>query len=335
VLQGSDGLLRKELVLQGEARQGDAALHVPTDFVVVLDRSGSMQGEPLELAKRSVEALFEGLDPDDRFALVSYANDARIDIPLTPRTPGGRSQWKWAIQQVRPGGGTNMSNGLDRAHDIIAAVTRDRRVARMILLSDGHANQGDSSLEGLRARARRALGGESIVSAIGLGSSFDENVMSPIADAGTGNFYYLRDAAHLASIFVDEFASARETVASVLRIAFAPESGVVLTDVAGYPLEREGDTTVFYPGTLFSGQERRLWLTLRAPTNATGTIPLGNLNLATPTTLVVRTRWTSARCPTSPASRVKATTTPLSTRTSSSAARAKCLATSSVGSQRR
>jgi Ca-activated chloride channel family protein len=279
VMQGTDGLLRMELVLRGEASASDAAARVPTDFVVVLDRSGSMQGRPLELAKAAVQTLLEGLAPEDRFALVSYANVSRTDIPLTASTPGTRAQWRWAVEQLKATGGTNMSSGLDLGHDIVAAATRNGRVARMILLSDGHANQGDPSLSGLRQRARRAVQSEYVVSSIGLGSGFDESVMSSIADAGTGNFYYLPDAARLASIFVDEFASARETVANALRIAFAAEQGVSLSDVAGYPLEREGNTTVFYPGTLFAGQERRLWLTLQAPTHTAGEIALGRLSL--------------------------------------------------------
>ncbi len=194
-------------------------------------------------------------------------------------TPGAQARWKWAVEQLRATGGTNMSSGLDMAHSIVAAATRDGRVARMILLSDGHANQGDPSLGGLRQRARRAIEHEYVVSAVGLGNGFDESTMSSIADAGTGNFYYLPDATRLATIFADEFASARETVASALRVAFAPGAGVRLREVAGYPLGYEGDAVVFHPGSLFSGQERRLWLTLEAPTNTTGEITLGQITL--------------------------------------------------------
>ena len=104
VLEGGDGLVRVELVLRGEASQNDVATRVPTDFVVVLDRSGSMQGRPLELAKAAVHTLVQGLSPDDRFALVSYANRSRTDIPLVASTPGARARWKWAVEQLRATG---------------------------------------------------------------------------------------------------------------------------------------------------------------------------------------------------------------------------------------
>ena len=282
VLAGSDGLLRMELSLRGAKRamQNLNLAQVPTDFVVVFDRSGSMAGEPIRLAKAAVETLITRMAGEDRLALVSYSTHARLDIPLEAGSLGARDRWQGAIARIAATGGTHMSSGLDLAHELVTAATREGRVARVILLSDGHANKGDHSLEGLRRRARRAISDEYIVSAIGLGNGFDEDVMSAIADAGTGNFYYLPDATQLASIFEDELASARETVASALRVLFEPSNGVVLRDVGGYPLEHTGDAVAFYPGALFSGQERHLWLTLRADTGRAGRIELGRLSLA-------------------------------------------------------
>ena len=62
------------------------------------------------------------------------------------------------------------------------------------------------------------MSGEYVLSAVGVGQDFDETLMSALADAGTGNFYYLPDARELAGIFAGEFASARETVARGLRV---------------------------------------------------------------------------------------------------------------------
>ena len=76
-------------------------------------------------------------------------------------------------------------------------------------------------------------------------------------------------------VFNDEFAAARETVASGLAVSIRPGSGIEVVDAAGYPLERKGSEVSFRPGDLFAGQERRIWLTLRAPTSAEGEFPLG------------------------------------------------------------
>jgi Ca-activated chloride channel family protein len=282
VLAGSDGLVRVELVLRGREGQDAAAPRVPTDLVVVLDRSGSMQGHPLDTALGAVRELIAGLADGDRFALVSYASDTQLDVPLETADAASRARWSGGLGRVHANGGTNLAAGLDRAHGVLAAAARTGRAPRLIVLSDGLANQGDYSLEGLRARAARAIGGEYVLSAVGIGDGFDETLMSALADAGTGNFYYLPDLNRLAGVFSDEFAAARETVARALSVRFSPAAGVRLAAAGGYPLlpDGEGDGSLrFHPGDLFAGQERRIWLTLHAPTDSAGAIALGGLRV--------------------------------------------------------
>ncbi len=284
VLEGSDGLVRVELVLRGQ--QVDAiAPHVPTDLVVVLDRSGSMQGQPIATAVGAVRELISGLADGDRFALVSYASAAQLDIALEVADPGARSRWNGRLGHLQATGGTNLSSGLDLADSVLTRASRGGRAPRVIVLSDGLANQGDFSLPGLRARAARALAGEYVLSSVGIGAGFDETVMSALADAGTGNFYYLPDLRRLAGVFGDEFAAARDTVARALSVRIDPAAGVRVASAAGYPLHAEGDGGVrFHPGDLFGGQERRIWLVLHAPTAEITDVALGAVHVeyATP-----------------------------------------------------
>jgi hypothetical protein len=60
-------------------------------------------------------------------------------------------------------------------------------------------------------------------------------------------------------------------------VEIEPGPGVVVVDAAGYPVERQGSRAVFRPGSLFAGQERRLWLTLRVPADELGARPLGTV----------------------------------------------------------
>lgn len=275
VLAGSDGLVKMELVLRGDERRGQDLPRVPTDLVVVLDRSGSMQGQPLAKAKAAVRGLMTQLSHDDRFALVSYASDVRLEWPLASATGAQRQGWRTMLAHVQANGGTNMAVGIDLANQLLSGEGRSGRAARVVLLSDGHANQGDHSLPGLRRRAARAVAGEWVFSTAGVGEGFDESLMASLADAGAGNFYYVQHAEDLAGVFADEFASARETVASALSVSIRPGAGVQVVDAAGYPLERDGARVSFRPGDLFAGQERRIWVTLRAPTAGAGEFDLG------------------------------------------------------------
>jgi Ca-activated chloride channel family protein len=224
-----------------------------------------MQGQPFAYARSAVRELIGRLGEQDRFALVSYASDATTTIHLGRATPEARRTWLSIVDRLQVGGGTNMSAGLDLAISVVANGRAAGRSARVILLSDGHANEGDASLEGLRGLASGAVAGEFVMSTVGVGEGFDESLMTALSDAGTGNFYYLRSAEGLGDIFALEFASARETVASALRVDLDLEPGVELLSAAGYPLERSGSRASFRPGALFAGQERRIWIGLRVP----------------------------------------------------------------------
>ena len=153
VLQGSDGTVRMELILSADEVETFAPRRVPTDFVVVLDRSGSMGGKPLADAIASVRQLIGRLGAEDRFALVSYASDARLEISMLDASESNRSRWIAQIGGIRAAGGTNMAAGVDVATQTIDRTRQSGRTSRVIVLSDGHANEGDASLEGLRARA--------------------------------------------------------------------------------------------------------------------------------------------------------------------------------------
>jgi Ca-activated chloride channel family protein len=172
-----------------------------------------------------------------------------------------------------------MASGLDAALAMIDRSRRSGRAPRVVLISDGLANQGDASREGLVARATRAARGEYALSTVGVGADFDEGLMAALADAGTGNFHFLASASGLERILSAEFATARETVASALRIAIQPAPGIEVVDAAGYPLARDAQTVTFQPGSLFAGQERRIWVTLRVPADATGIVSLGTFAL--------------------------------------------------------
>lgn len=276
VLAGSDGLVRMELVLTAQHRGSETAPQLPTDLIVVLDRSGSMNGQKIRDARTAIHHLISRLGPDDRFALVPFSSDADVAIPLAPATPAARSAWSRVVEGIHAGGGTYMSTGLALGFGTLEAARTAGRSPRVIVISDGLAAEPHDVL---RSQAARAAAAEYTLSAVGVGADFDENLMAALADAGTGNYYYLEDARELASVFGAEFETARETVASSVTITIEPGDGVAVVDAAGYPLEHRGGAATFRPGTLFSGQERHVWVTLRVPTNTEARHALGSVRV--------------------------------------------------------
>jgi Ca-activated chloride channel family protein len=279
VLVGSDGLVHVALTLRADSAAQPGAAQKPTDALVVLDLSGSMSGQKLTYAKQALHQLIDRLTPRDRFGLVTYESDAQLALPLSMADGVGRTRFHDIVEGLQTAGGTNMSAGLDLALEELGKRQRGGRDARVLLLSDGHANMGDSSAAGLSERARQITRSDDVLSAMGIGDDFNEDLMTGLADSGTGNFYYLSRVEMLGSYFDAELKAAAQTLASAVELRFAPADGVELLELSGYPIERAGGTLSVRPGNLRTGQERVLWATLRAPTAALRDVALGSFSL--------------------------------------------------------
>ncbi len=276
VLTGQDGRVRMELILEAEERATREAT-VPTDLLVVLDTSGSMQGDKIEHGLAAIDALIEQLGESDRFALVTYSYDAQLALPIAPMSWVAKQRSKKVLNSIVADGGTNMSRGLELAYETLQSSRDHARASRVILISDGLANHGDSSEQGLTMRASRFTEQEQVLSAVGVGLDFNEYVLSRLADAGTGNYYYLESSRGLAQIFAKEFSATRDTVARGIAVTLEHGKDVRVVDVAGYPLEHNDGRVTFRPGSLFSGQQRRVWVTYEVPTTDARDYDLGNV----------------------------------------------------------
>jgi Ca-activated chloride channel family protein len=280
VLSGSDGVARVELTMEagagadGEAKQA----HQPTDLLVVLDVSGSMSGQKIEYARQALHQLIERVGPSDRFGLVTYESSAGVRIPLAAASGGAAARWHRQVDTLEASGGTNISEGLELGLTQLERRESGRN-ARVLLLSDGQATAGDTSTEGLRSRAQRFMRKEHVLSTMGIGDDFNEDVMTGIAETGTGNFYYLSRVALLGRFFDAELKAAGETVASALELQFEGASDIQVLDVSGYELERSGKHTVVRPGNLYAGQKRTLWVTLQLPTDKLRDLDVGHFVL--------------------------------------------------------
>lgn len=253
-LAGGDDV---DVVYEVEAVRSPDGQRAPVDFALVLDRSGSMTGEPLQKAKAAAKALVRKLTARDRLALVHFGSDARLAFAATLMTASAQEQAMRAIDQIDADGGTNLSEALlvaERALD--EAGRREGVVRRVALLSDGQANEGQlgPQLLGLAQR----LGREGLrLSALGLGLDFDEDTMLALADQGGGQYRYLRDGDEVASALALELQQASQTAATAILLRLEPSAGEI-TEVVGYPVERQGGVVTLALSDLSAGELRRV-----------------------------------------------------------------------------
>ncbi len=280
VLQGSDGTIGLNLTLQAEEIAATTSAEARNvDMVIVLDRSGSMKGRKINDARQAILRLLSDLTSQDRFALVTYSDGVQISSGLLNVTRDNRPRMEAAVSGVRVGGGTNLGAGLQAGIDLLGSSNRSTNTAKVILISDGLANKGITDVQALSEIAAVAVEREFAVSTVGVGAEFNEYLMTAIADQGTGSYYYLENPAAFAEVFQKEFIDARSSLISNLKIQMPLNDDISLVDATGYPISRQNGLAVFYPGSMHAGQTRKLYLTLRVPTNRNRQFELNNLKI--------------------------------------------------------
>jgi len=276
VLSGSDGKVSVALTLTAaevKTLTHPAVQHV--DMVIVLDRSGSMQGQKITDARQAVLQLIDRLAVDDRLALVTYANGVDTLFPLAPMHDHYRRKAKAVVARIYSGGGTNLGGGLQRGIQTLMQTPADGRQRKVILISDGLANHGVTDPGALGNMAADAVEHNFSVSAVGVGYDFNEVVMTTIADHGAGRYYFLENPQAFAQVFEKEFQLTRNVAASALELRIPLKDGVRLIHAGGYPIENKDGYAVIHPGDLLSGQQRKLFLTYKVPTDRERDFNLG------------------------------------------------------------
>lgn len=176
----------------------------PLNLAIAVDTSNSMRGQSLDAVKQGLLLMLEGLDDKDEVSLVTYADAAEHVFRSTPENDPDRRQLKQAIERLEAGGDTNFYDGLRTAGDTVLTYRDEAYQDRLIILSDGLPTKGivgRSRIVNLGLSYARELVG---VTTIGLGRNFDHELMRQLAEAGSGNFYFVEDRDALEEIFREE-----------------------------------------------------------------------------------------------------------------------------------
>ncbi len=162
---------------------------------LVIDRSGSMTGLPLEMAKAAAKATVGILSPDDLVEVIAFDSSPVRYVKMQPAR--NRSRIGSEIARIQPGGGTEIFPALDAAYQDMT-VTQARK-KHVILLTDGRA-----PTNGIRDVASAMIAESITITTVGLGGDVDEQLLKMIADVGGGRFHAVQDPNNLPRIFTKE-----------------------------------------------------------------------------------------------------------------------------------
>ncbi|NOQ36722.1 MAG: VWA domain-containing protein [Methylococcaceae bacterium] len=251
-----------------------------TDMMIVLDRSGSMGGaKKMTFAKAAIRDILARLNNQDRFALVSFANDGITHSPFVSVNAGDRENLNSIVDNINASGGTNMGDGLQAALRLSSANSSER-VKKVLLLSDGKANQGISSTQGLSEMVTQITQTGAVLSAIGMGLDFNEVLLTTLADYGMGHYSYLEDLAGLGKVLEKDLSDTRTIFANGSTLDINLGKGVSVIDAGGYPVTTINPTTIrITTGQILDNTDKHFVITFNIPAKDVGSVSLGDMRL--------------------------------------------------------
>ncbi|NOQ13653.1 MAG: VWA domain-containing protein [Methyloprofundus sp.] len=281
LVQGEMSTVYLDVSIKPPALEVSQSVHRASDIIVVLDRSGSMSGaNKMPYAKAAIKDLLSRLNAHDRFALVSFANNAIVHSSLEAVDTTRREQLLATVNNIQAGGGTNVGEGLNQALNLLTG-KQQNRASKVLLLSDGQANQGITDLPGLSRIVSQITRQESVLSSIGMGLDFNETLMSSLADHGMGNYAYLENLSGLGDIFTQSLNATRHIYAASSDLTLKLTNGIELIDAGGYPISKGSNNSyTIKTGQLLSNNTKKFVMTFHVTAQDTGNISLGNLHLA-------------------------------------------------------
>lgn len=251
-----------------------------SDIIVVLDRSGSMSGaNKMPYAKAAIRDLLSRLSEHDRFALVSFSNNAIVHSSLVPVDSVRREQLLAMLESIQVGGGTNIGEGLSHTVQLLTE-SQQNRASKVLLLSDGQANQGITDLTGLSQIVASITQQESVLSSIGMGLDFNESLMSSLADYGMGTYAYLENLSGLGEIFAHDLNATRNIYVANSHFDLNLTQGIELIDAGGYPFSKgKNNSYSIKTGQLLGNNAKKFVMTFHVTAQEAGDISLGKMHL--------------------------------------------------------
>lgn len=246
------------------SKEVPARERIPLNLALVIDRSGSMaSARKLDYARNSAKFILENLAKDDIISIVTYGSKVQLVVPA--QKAAAKRKMIQLIDQITAGGATNLSGGLLEGYSQVTKNLKTGQVNRVLLLSDGLANEGITRADKLSEICyEKSLQGMSI-STFGVGADYDEDLLLGLAELGVGNYYYIYSPEEIPTIFAREMSGLLAVAAQNVKIRVRTPADVKVVDIPGYLWEAQNHQTEIALGDIFSNDHFSLTLELQLP----------------------------------------------------------------------
>lgn len=233
---------------------------------LVLDRSGSMEGEKMSRAREATNYCIDQLLPTDRLSVVIFDNVIEVLIPS--QLADNKAQLKARLSEVYARNSTALHEAWVRGGLQVSEHLTEGAINRVVLITDGLANEGLTNTDHIVSQTKGLFERNVSTSTIGIGDDFNEDLLIPMAQAGGGNSWHVKAADDMQRLFAVELEGLIAQVAHTVTLGLVPADGVRLSDVLN---DFEMNETGRYKlPNLQAGSPVDAVLQLRVPAHAAG-----------------------------------------------------------------
>jgi Ca-activated chloride channel family protein len=252
----------------------------PINLALVIDRSTSMRGDRIEKAREAAILAVQMLDADDTLSVVAYDSNVEVVIPAS-KVKNKEALIKKINQYIQPQGMTALFAGVSKGINQVDKGLDKEKVNRIILLSDGQANVGPTSIGELSDLARIAAKKGISITTIGLGEGYNEDLMTAIAGYSDGNHTFVANSADLEKAFTKEFKDVMSVVAQDVVITIKTADNVKPVRLLGRDGDISGNTIKVRMNQLYSNQEKYVLLEVVPAKGSSDQVkPLANVTVS-------------------------------------------------------
>jgi Ca-activated chloride channel family protein len=201
----------------------------PVNVALAIDTSGSMEGAPIQAARRASLQMIDALKDGDRLAVIAFHTKTEVLLSSTELSDDVRTDVKRRISEIKAFGTTELGGGLSSAVQEVRSYLDRKGINRVVLLGDGIPNT-PSMVEPI---AREAAESGITITTLGLGLDYDETLMGKIAEISGGRFRYIESADKVAGFFLEELYRLDTAYARHVSAVFTPGPGVRIDAVVG------------------------------------------------------------------------------------------------------